>query len=298
MKTLVTGALQATSEELKLLEVMGLEIAFHQNEKDTVENPEQFEAVICNGLFLYNDIEKFKNLRYIQLTSAGTDRIPMDYVTEHGIELHNATGVYAAPMAEWTLMRLLEMYKNADRLFANRSWNKDRTWRELSGKTACILGFGSNGREIAKRLKAFDVNVCVVNRTKRESPFVDEFYPLDMLNSVLKKADIVIVAIALTEQTRMIMNAERFEAMKKGAVFINAARGALVDENALVKALNEKLFGAALDVFATEPLPDDSPLWHIDNLLVSPHNSFVGENNHKRLMDVVNGNLGKYIPQE
>lgn len=293
MRTLVTGTLQATTEELKQLEDLGLEITFQQNEQDEVINPEQFEAVICNGLFVYNAIEKFTGLRYIQLTSAGTDRVPMEYVSEHGIELHNATGVYAAPMAEWTIMRLLELYKNADKLFKNRGWVKDRTWRELCGKTACIVGFGSNGREIAKRLKAFDVKVCVVNRTKKESPFIDEYYPLNELDKALGKADIVIVAIALTDETRKLMNSERFAAMKDGAVFINAARGALLDESALTDALREKLYGAALDVFETEPLPDDSPLWQIENLLISPHNSFIGENNHARLMSVVMQNLAK-----
>ena len=291
MKTLVTGALQAASEELKQLEELGLEITFHQNERDEVANPEQFEAVICNGLFLYNGIEKFTNLKYIQLTSAGTDRVPTDYVREHGIVLKNTAGVYAAPMAEWTLMRLLELYKNADKLFANREWEKDRTWRELGGKTACVVGFGAYGAEVAKRLKGFDVNVCVVNRSVKESPFVDEFYTMDKLDEALAKADIVIMAIALTDETKHLMKAERFATMKHGAVLLNAARGGLLDEIALIDALENKLAGAALDVFETEPLPDDSPLWQIDNLLVSPHNSFVGENNHARLMSVVMKNL-------
>ena len=295
MKTLVTGALQATSEELKQLEELGLEITFHQNEKNAVANPEQFEAVICNGLFVYNDIEKFENLRFIQLTSAGTDRVPMDYVREHGIVLKNAAGVYAAPMAEWTIMRVLELYKNADKLFENHGWNKDRTWRELGGKTACIVGFGAYGSEVAKRLKAFDVNVCVVNRSVKDSPFVDEFYTMDKLGEALGKADIVIMAIALTDATQYIMNAERFAVMKDGAMFLNAARGALVDEMALRDALENKLTGAALDVFEVEPLPNDSPMWHVDNMLISPHNSFVGENNHARLMSVVMKNLEEKI---
>ena len=295
MKAIVTGALQATSEELEMLGDMGLEITLHRDEREPVSDPEQFEAAICNGLFVYNNIADFKNLRYIQLTSAGTDRVPADYVRENGIELYNASGVYSVPMAEWTIMRLLELYKNAGRLFGNRTWVKDRTWRELSGKTACIIGFGSNGREIAKRLKAFDVKVLVVNRTRKESPFADEFYPLDKLNEVLAISDIVIAAVALTDETRRIMNDERFAAMKQDAVFINAARGALVDEQALTAALEGKLYGAALDVFEYEPLPDNSPLWQIDNLLISPHNSFVGENNHARLMDVVIKNFAAII---
>lgn len=291
MKTIVTGALQATSEELKQLEELGLEITIHQNERDEVKNPEQFEAAICNGLFLYNDIEKFTNLKYIQLTSAGTDRVPTDYIREQGIVLKNAAGVYAAPMAEWTIMRLLELYKNADNLFGNRGWNKDRTWRELGGKTACIVGFGAYGREVAQRLKAFDVRTCVVNRNVKESLLADEFYTMDKLNEALAKADIVILAIALTDETMHLMNAERFANMKDGAVFINATRGGLVDESALVEALENKLAGAALDVFETEPLPDDSKLWQTDNLLISPHNSFVGDNNHARLMRVVMRNF-------
>ena len=291
MKTLITGAFQATNEEYAMLEALGLDISFQQFEKDKVEAPEQYEAVICSGLFLYNDIRDFTNLRYIQLTSAGLNRVPVDYIREHGIELHNAAGVYAAPMAEWTLMRLLELYKNADKLFANREWVKDRTWRELGGKTACIVGFGAYGAEVAKRLKAFGVEVCVVNRSVKESAFVDEFYTMDKLNEVLRKADMVIMAIALTNETEHLMNAERFAEMKDGAVFVNATRGGVVDEAALVDALLNKLAGAALDVFETEPLPDDSPLWHIENLLVSPHNSFVGENNHARLMSVVMKNF-------
>ena len=291
MKTLITGAFQASSEEYAMLEALDLDITFQQFEKDKVEAPEQYEAVICSGLFLYNDIRDFTNLRYIQLTSAGLNRVPVDYIREHGIELHNAAGVYAAPMAEWTLMRLLELYKNADKLFASKDWVKDRTWRELGGKTACIVGFGAYGAEVAKRLKAFDVKTCVVNRSVKESAFVDEFYAMDKLNEVLSKADMVIMAIALTKDTEHLMNAERFGVMKDGAVFANATRGGVVDESALVDALQNKLAGAALDVFETEPLPDDSPLWQIENLLVSPHNSFVGENNHARLMSVVKKNL-------
>lgn len=291
MKTIVTGALQATDEELKMLGDLGLEITLHPDEREIVIDPGQYEAAICNGLFLYNEIEKFKNLRYVQLTSAGTDRVPMRYIREKGIELHNAAGVYSAPMAEWTLMRILELYKNAGRLFENRSWVKDRSWRELGGKTALIVGFGANGSAIAKRLKAFDVNVFAVSRSKKESPFVDGFYKFDELDEALGIADIVIITLALNDETRRIMNAERFAAMKDGAIFVNAARGALVDENALIAALKDKLFGAALDVFELEPLPDDSPLRQLDNLLISPHNSFVGENNHARLMALVFKNL-------
>lgn len=294
MKTLVTGALGATDAELDMLRAAGLEITLHPDERETVECPEQFEAVICNGLFLYQDIQAFFSLRYIQLTSAGLDRVPVEYIQRHGIELHNAAGVYSIPMAEWTVMRILELYKNAARLFENQAAHrceKDRSWRELAGKTACIVGYGAYGQETAKRLKSFDMRILAVNRTVKESPWVDTFYPLERLGDGLAQADIVILAIALTDQTRNLMDKARLYSMKPGALLINAARGGLVDEMALLEALESgHLAGAALDVFEAEPLTDIS-LWSAPHLLISPHNSFVGEKNHVRLITCVTENL-------
>lgn len=299
MKAIVTGALQATQKELDQLRGLGLDVTLHCDERQCVENPQRYDIAICNGLFLYHDIRQFANLKYIQLTSAGMDRVPLDYIQKHGIVIHNAAGVYSVPMAEWTLMRVLELYRNAGKLYANQQdcrWEKDRSWRELAGKTACIVGFGAYGMETAKRLKAFDVTVTVVNRTRKESSWADRFYPMEQLDDALAQTDIVIMAIALTEQTRGLMNEARFAAMKNGAVFINAARGGLVDEAALICALKAgKLSGAALDVFEIEPLPVEHEFWNAVNLIITPHNSFVGENNHARLMGMVFGNLKKYI---
>lgn len=297
MKTLVTGALGATDAELDTLRGMGLEITLHPDERQPVETPEQYEAVICNGLFLYNDISRFTGLKFIQLTSAGLDRVPLDYI-HRDIEIHNAAGVYSVPMAEWTMMRILELYKNAARLYENQSahrWEKDRTWRELSGKTACIVGFGAYGQETAKRLKAFDVAVCVVNRTRKDSPYVDAFYPLSELNAALEKADIVILAVALTEETRHLFNKARLEAIKPGAILINAARGGLIDEAALLAALETRhLAGAALDVFEQEPYSIGHPLWNIGGTLISPHNSFVSDRAHQRLLVIIQHNIADY----
>ena len=299
MKTLVTGALQASEEELNTLRSLGLEITLHPDERQIVEQPEQYEAVICNGLFLYSDIRSFSALRYIQLTSAGTDRVPVDYIRSHGIKLHNAAGVYSIPMAEWTLMRILELYKNAGKLFDNQAacrWEKDRTWRELSGKAACIIGFGAYGAETAKRLKAFDVQVLAVNRSAKDSPWVDEFYPLEQLDRCLARADIVILAIALTEDTGHLINKDRLIAMKPGAILVNAARGGLVDENALLEALaSGRLSGAVLDVFEAEPLSGDSALWSDKRLLLSAHNAFAGDKTHSRLFALILKNLSLFV---
>ena len=295
MKTLVTGVFALDADRRSSLEELGLELTFHKDERIAVANPEQFEAVICNGLFTFQDISSFQNLRYIQLTSAGMDRVPMDYIQAHGITVRNAAGVYSIPMAEWTVLRLLELYKHADALQDSQRaarWEKDRSWLELAGRTVCMIGFGAYGMETAKRLKAFGMNVLAVNRSVKESPFVDRWYSLDQLEDALAEADAVILAIALTEETRDLINRERLGKMKQGAVLINAARGDLVDEDALIAALDAgRLSGAALDVFRTEPLPQNSLLWQHPRVLISPHNSFVGDNNQTRLTNIVVQNL-------
>lgn len=299
MKTLVTGVFALDEHRRDALENLGLELTFHKDERLPVEHPEMFEAVICNGLFTFQDIADFTNLKYIQLTSAGMDRVPMDYIRSHGITIRNAAGVYSVPMAEWTVLRLLELCKNAPAMLDNQRntrWEKDRSWLELEGRTACIVGFGAYGMETAKRLKAFGMNIFAVNRTVKDNPFVDRWCSLDQLEDALAKADAVIMAVALTDETLDLMNRERLGKLKRGAVLINAARGGLVDEDALVEALDKGILsGAALDVFRTEPLPENSPLWDHPRVLVSPHNSFVGENNQTRLTNIVLNNLKAVI---
>ena len=294
MKTLITGALQATQADLQRLCRAGLEITLLERETDPVAEPDRYEAVICNGLFQHNDISAFSHLKYLQLTSAGLDRVPADEIRSRGIALHHAAGVYAVPMAEWTVMRILEAFRNAGQLYRRQQaqlWEKDRSWRELAGKTACIVGFGAYGQAVARRLSSFGVNVTVVNRTWRESPFMGRFYPLHELTAALSEADVVILATALTPETRHMIAAPQLSALRPGTVLVNAARGALIDEAALCEALAQGRLFAVLDVFETEPLPEDSPLWHMENVLLSPHNSFVSEENHRRLMDVVIKNL-------
>lgn len=295
MKTLITGALQATEEEQNKLHALGLEITLHPDERAAVAQPEQYEAVICNGLFVHHDIAQFSNLRYIQLTSAGYDRVPMDYIQAHGIEIHNAAGVYSIPMAEWTILRILELYKNADRLYANQAahrWEKDRSWQELSGKTACIIGFGAYGQAVAERLKAFGVKVCVVNRRMHERMREYSCCDLSGLERALSEADIVVLAIALTPETNYLIGKHALDVMKDDAVLINAARGALIDETALVKALDAGKFqGVALDVFEQEPLSEDCKLWGCERALLSSHNSFVSDRTHQRLFETALHNI-------
>lgn len=295
MKTLITGALQLNPEQLQMLEAQGLEITLHPDERAEVPHPEVYEAVVCNGLFLYHPIERFTALRRIQLTSAGYDRVPLDYIRAHGIELRNAAGVYSVPMAEFAIGGILELYKQSAFFRANQSahrWEKHRGLLELAGKTVCIAGTGDVGREIAKRLKAFDCEIIGVNRTVRALPNFDRIRPLPELPAASRACDILIVSMALAEETRGIIDQCIFDRLRPGAVVVNVSRGALIDESALIAWLrSERSGGAVLDVFEQEPLSESSPLWDMEHVILTPHNSFVGEHNQERIWKIVARNL-------
>lgn len=293
MNILITGAFPIREEEKAELEARGHTVTIHPDERKSVERPEQVEAVICNGLFLYNPIERFTSLRVIQLTSAGLDRVPLDEIRAREIALYSAAGVYSAPMAEFAIGGILQLYKQS-RFFTDNQrggrWEKHRGLLELNGKRVCILGCGDVGRESAKRLKAFDCRVVGVNRTVRELSYFDSVQPLDRLTEIAADSDILICCIALTEETRGIVSREVFTRLHPGAVFVNVARGALADGEAMMTWL---LSGgrAVLDVFEEEPLPESSPLWAMENVILTPHNSFVGEGNRERLWERIQRQL-------
>lgn len=295
MNLLITGAWNHTPEQRKAIEKLGHRVTFMQNEWDSLPVAyEEVEGVICNGLFLHHPIEKFTKLRYIQLISAGLDKVPEDYIREHDIALHNAKGVYSIPMAEFAVAGVLQIYKQMAYFRKNQNehlWNKHRGLLELQGKTVCILGCGDVGTECAKRFRAFGCRIVGVNRTVREHADFDRILPLESLHQAAKEADVLVATVALTEQTRGIINADLFGIMKNGCVVVNVSRGAVVDTNALIAALQDKRIYAVLDVFDEEPLPGDNPLWDMENVIIAPHNSFVGDGNADRLWSAVYSNL-------
>ena len=298
MKLLVTGAFNCSKEQLNTLKALGNEILFLQNEKD--ELPKDFldaEGIIGNGIFLYHDIKQFENLRYIQLTSAGFDRVPMDYIKKHNIEIHNARGVYSIPMAEFAIGGILQIYKQSRHFYDNQKnhiWNKNRNLFELFGKNVCIFGCGSVGNECAKRLSAFGANIFGVDIKPYANPAFEKIVALDVCDEILEISDIVILCLPLTKKTEFFFNKDRFSKMKKGSIFVNISRGRIVKTDSLISALNDKLMGAVLDVFENEPLEENSVLWDMDNVIVTPHNSFVGEGNSDRLFAIIKSNLMEY----
>lgn len=302
MKLLLTGAFSYTSEQLKQFEAMGADVTFVQDEREELRiDVSDFDAVVCNGLFLKNDISRFKKLRFIQLTSAGLDRVPLDYIREKGIKLCNARGVYSVPMAEWALCGVLSLYKHLNAFSEkqkNHTWEKDREVRELQGDTALIVGCGSVGTECAVRFKAFGMRVTAADIVKPQSDAYDAYFPMQIIDNALETADVIVLTLPLTEDTRGFFQRERFSHCKNGAILVNIARGAVVKEKDLTDALaNGTLGGAVLDVFADEPLPKESPLWNMENVLITPHNSFVSPKNNERLFSVMLQNIETFLKE-
>lgn len=296
MKLLLTGAFKYTNEQIEYLKSHGNEVVFVQDERRKIGfDVSDIEGVICNGLFLYNKIEQFKSLKYIQLTSAGFDRVPLDYINDHKIKIYNARGVYSVPMAEFALTGILQLVKQSRFFYENQKqhlWEKSRTLGELSGKTAVIVGAGNIGTEVAKRLNAFDMTVIGVDVCNIEKLYFDKVELLSELDEYLKIADVVVLTLPLMDSTRGMFDKTKFELMKENSIFVNLARGPLVVENDLIDSLEQKLIGGAvLDVFDVEPLEKNSPLWDMKNVILTPHNSFVGENNNKRMFKVIVENL-------
>ena len=295
MNLLITGAWKPREDTLELLRAQGHDLCILPNEDGELPCPgEWVEGIVCNGLFLYHSLDEFPGLRYIQLTSAGFDRVPLEQILQRGIKINNARGVYSRPMAEFALTGVMDLYKQMRFFHKNQEfhvWEKHRGLLELAGKSVCILGCGSVGQACSQVFGALGCDVFGVDI----APFTCEtflaIYPMIEIDRILASADIVICCLPLTEDTVHLIDKKRFCAMKDGAVFVNISRGQLVHPPALMDALQHKLRGAVLDVFEEEPLNPDNPLWDMDNVILTPHNSFVGEGNSTRLEKVILENL-------
>ncbi|MEU6606940.1 D-2-hydroxyacid dehydrogenase [Streptomyces shenzhenensis] len=209
--------------------------------------------------------------RWVHTASAGVDHLMCPELAGSDTVVTNARGIFDRPIAEYVAALVLAIAKDLPRtldLQRQRTW-RHREARRLAGTRACVVGSGPIGRTIARTLKALEVTPAIVGRVPRTG-----IHGPDDLDRLMSRADWVIAAAPLTERTRGMFDARRFGVMQPSAHFINVGRGQLVVEDALVEALSKRwIAGAALDVFATEPLAPGSPLWRLPGLIVSPHMS-------------------------
>lgn len=287
---LVTGASRLSAEHLRDIEESGRRVAFMQQENEQLPvSPSEVEAVMCNSLFDHQSVDDFSRLRLVQATSAGLDRMPIASLESKGVAVEPARGVYSPAMAEFVMLLILQLYKKGSALRDNQNrkiWEKERDLRELTGRSACIVGYGSVGREVASRLRAFGVSIMAIGSATAN----------DVVDEMLSAADIVVLSLPLTASTVNFLSSRRLSLMRSDSVLINVSRGQIVDEAALIEQLHcGRFFGVGLDVFESEPLDPSSALWSCGRVIVTPHNSFVSDRSADRLVQLFLNNIGKFL---
>jgi phosphoglycerate dehydrogenase-like enzyme len=290
-------------ENMKKIEELGYKLMY-VNEKDIkyTEDMAEVEVLVCYDPFETLDIRRMKELKWIQLSSIGIDQLPVEYVKDSNIVVTNNRGGYSIPMGEWVVMVMLEIVKNSRKFFRQqleKRWKVDTGVLELYGKKIGFVGTGSIAIESAKRLQGFGVEIIGLNTDGKDVEYFNRCYGIKDLDLMLSECDVVIITIPYTKTTHHLIDEKRFSAMKDGVCFINVARGAIVDTNALVKYVeNGKLRGAALDVFEEEPLGKDSPLWNFENVILTPHNSWISEMRNQRRFDMIYENMRRFSKGE
>ena len=236
------------------------------------------------------------SLRWLTVGGSGTDHIaPWDPAK---LTVTNTAGVASDMMAQYAIGAMLAFsldFPGFARRQRAREWVGDATVAPVDGRTVAIIGLGKTGLDVARRAKAFGLRTVGVRANPAPTENVDEVRGTDELPALLAMADFVVVCVPLTPATRGLIGTAAFDAMKPGAVLIDVSRGGVVDGAALVDALDAgALKGAALDVFETEPLPPDHPLWRYDNVIVTPHCSSVYDGWERRSMEFFADNLDRW----
>jgi phosphoglycerate dehydrogenase-like enzyme len=247
-----------------------------------------------------------RKLKWLHSTAAGVGQLMYPELRKSRIDVTNASGVHRIPMAEHILGTLIALahrfpdclrYQQQSRWAQQELWNAPVRPRELRGQILLFIGFGAISREVAKIIRPLGMRTWAVTRSGRaQEGLAEQVFPASKLHDALPQADFIVLAAPETPETRKMMGAREFALMKPSAYFVNVSRGALVDEPALISALERrKIAGAALDVVSQEPLPPESPLWRMDNAFITPHMSAVSEHLWERQTDLLMENLQRWF---
>ncbi|MCH8294212.1 D-2-hydroxyacid dehydrogenase [Candidatus Poribacteria bacterium] len=248
-----------------------------------------------------------ENLKWVQSSSSGVDYlVAIPELVESDVLLTSASGTHAAGVAESAIAMILAFTRGIrESVFRQqqRQWAGGEIRRklvELTRSTMGIIGFGKIGREIAKRVSGFEPRIIAVDLYPGDKPdYVSGVWGFDRLDDLLRESDYVVVAVPRTPQTRGMIGQKQLALMKPTAMLVGMSRGGIIDETALVQSLREnRLAAAALDVFAKEPLPEDSELWDVENLLVTPHVSGGTQFEGQYVLDIFRENLERFVRGE
>ena len=300
MKKIIITTEFTAAEKMRAAEITaGHQLLYQSGTGLAAGEIEGADAVLGN--LAPRDLAAARNLEWLQLQTAGTDGYLEPGVLPERAVLTNVTGAFGESIAEYVLGAVL-LLKNHFHTYIRRqnqkSWDKIPV-TNLKGSTVLLLGLGDIGRETAKRMKAMGAYVIAVKRRLSERPeYVDELYYEAELDRLIPRADVFVLTIPMYEEVRHMIDGRRIGLMKPGALLVNIARGGLIEQDALILALRQgKIAGAALDVFEREPLPQDSPLWEMENILLTPHNAggFTSPMAREKIGRIMLDNLERYV---
>ncbi len=280
---------------------------YYAGERDgEAKAKEKMDAVLANADIIVgfmpprNLLQRAPHVKWIQAMSAGVDGLIGSEVWQSDIIITGVSGIHAVPISEYVLMTMLMFAKQSPRAFRQQlkhEW-KRYTPGLLKARTVGIIGLGHIGREIARLAKAFGMKVLAVDELRGTRPArnVDKMVPQGGMIELFKESDYVVSSVPLTPTTHNLIGEKQLKAMKKSAYLINVSRGGIVDEEALIKALEGKwIAGAGLDVTVREPLPPESPLWQFENVIITPHSSGGQEEYIQLATALFCENLKRYI---
>jgi len=280
--------------------------------KRTPEQESEWQELLAQADILFDfdhthreDLPKLAhNLKWIQATSAGIGQFVhrMGYAEDTDWIFTTASGVHARPLAEFCIMSMIMFAKNyllMEQAKAEHKWQRFGN-TELVGKTVGIIGLGRIGRDVATVCKFFNMNVIGTRRdVSKKVDNVDKLYAPDDIDELLPQVDYLVLSTPHTPETEGMITGERIRLLKQGAVIINIARGAVIDQPAMIDALQDgHLQGAALDVVANEPMPEDDPLWDVPNVIISQHSASTADTENSKLTDIFIKNLKAYLNDE
>jgi D-2-hydroxyacid dehydrogenase (NADP+) len=262
------------------------------------------DAAIVYPNFLNKDnLSVLPKLKWAQSLMVGYNVVDQATIKAKNITFTNAKDVYAITIAEDIITKILVINRNVKKYVHQMDegiWKPHRFEPEIYGSTVGFLGSGSLANAAAIRLKAFGARLITYRKSDLPNPVFDETYTGETgLKRVLEQSDYVVITLPLNENTHQLINAEKLSWMKKEALLINVGRGEVVDQYALIQALQQgNLRGAGLDVMVPEPLPKDSPLWYMDNVFITPHNAPSSPYMMSRLYDLVEDNINRFLEQK
>lgn len=306
MKLLLTHEL--TPDQLEQVRLTAREhVTVYTQEREVALAEARDADIALLGAFAREILGTAQNLKWAHIPWAGIDSL-LDSIRKTQAIVTCGKGVFDAPMADHVFALLLALTRQINfflRYQIAGIWKRDvpnSPLTDLWGKTMGIIGLGNIGREVARRASAFGMRVLAVKRKPAavsEEPVDGLFLGYEGMRLMLPECDVVVVTTALTPQTRYLLGPSELASMKKGAILINVARGSVVDERALVDALNSgHLAGAGLDVFEEEPLPPTSPLWRMPNVIVTPHVGGLSERTRQRVFERFLDNLRRFLSGE